>query len=96
MRMLLAGLAVVAVAGFAKQGSHAQQSLPYTNWDQYGGSSDSMQYSALAQINKSNVAQLQRAWFYPVPGEPDRLVFTVYTPTRTFRIENRPSACDSV
>ena len=34
-----------------------------------------MQYSALAQINKSNVKQLERAWFYPVPGEPDRLVF---------------------
>ena len=34
-----------------------------------------MQYSALAQINKSNVTQLQRAWFYPVPGEPDQVVF---------------------
>ena len=31
-----------------------------------------MQYSALAQINKANVKQLQRAWFYPVPGEPDQ------------------------
>ena len=30
----------------------AQQPQPYTKWDQYGGSSDSMQYSALAQINK--------------------------------------------
>jgi quinoprotein glucose dehydrogenase len=34
-----------------------------------------MQYSALRQIDKNNVAQLQPAWFYPVPGEPDRLVF---------------------
>jgi quinoprotein glucose dehydrogenase len=47
----------------------------YTKWDQYGGASDSMQYSALAQIDKTNVAQLERVWFYPVPGEPDRLVF---------------------
>ena len=54
---------------------HAQQSQPYAKWDQYGGASDSMQYSALAQINKINVKQLQRAWFYAVPGEPDRLVF---------------------
>jgi quinoprotein glucose dehydrogenase len=48
---------------------------PYTTWSQYGGSADSMQYSALAQINKSNVAQLEPAWFYPVPGEPERLPF---------------------
>ena len=40
---------------------------PYTTWSDYGGSADSMQYSALKQITKSNVAQLQRAWFYPVP-----------------------------
>ena len=59
----------------AQRASHAQQPRPYTAWDQYGGSSDSMQYSALAQINGANVAQLQRAWFYPVPGEPERLVF---------------------
>jgi quinoprotein glucose dehydrogenase len=48
----------------------AQQPQPYTTWHQYAGSSDSMQYSALAQINKNNVTQLQRAWFYPVPGNP--------------------------
>ena len=42
-------------------------SQPYTTWSDYGGSADSMQYSALKQITKSNVAQLQRAWFYPVP-----------------------------
>jgi quinoprotein glucose dehydrogenase len=34
-----------------------------------------MQYSALAQINRNNVNQLQPAWFYPVPGEPERLLF---------------------
>jgi quinoprotein glucose dehydrogenase len=40
---------------------------PYTNWREYGGSSDSMQYSALKQITKENVQQLELAWFYPVP-----------------------------
>src|SRR5918999_6396554 len=68
-RVSLMALALVSRAGSAQ---HPQQ---YTTWDQYGGSSDSMQYSALAQVNRSNVTQLQRAWFYPVPGEPDRLVF---------------------
>ena len=83
VRVLLIGIAVAATASFAERASQAQQPFdaaqgrpqPYTKWDQYGGSSDSMQYSALAQINKSNVTQLQRAWFYPVPGEADRLVF---------------------
>jgi quinoprotein glucose dehydrogenase len=74
-RVLLAGIAVTAAAGVAQRGTQAQQAAPYTKWDQYGGASDSMQYSALAQINTSNVTQLERVWFYPVPGEPDRLQF---------------------
>ena len=48
---------------------------PYTTWSDYGGSADSMQYSALTQINRTNVKQLEPAWFYPVPGEALRLVF---------------------
>jgi quinoprotein glucose dehydrogenase len=48
---------------------------PYTTWRDYGGSTDSMQYSALAQINRANVKQLQRVWFYAVPGDPVRLPF---------------------
>jgi quinoprotein glucose dehydrogenase len=34
-----------------------------------------MQYSALAQITRSNVKQLQSRWFYPVPGDSVRLPF---------------------
>ena len=48
---------------------------PYTTWRQYGGSADSMQYSALAQINRTNVRELKPAWFYPVPGDATRLPF---------------------
>jgi quinoprotein glucose dehydrogenase len=48
---------------------------PYTTWSDYAGSPDSMQFSALKQVNKANVSQLKLAWFYPVPGEPERLVF---------------------
>lgn len=42
-------------------------SLParYTTWHDYLGSPDSAQYSALTQINKSNVDKLQMKWFYP-------------------------------
>jgi len=38
---------------------------PFTTWSQYLGGADSSQYSALKQINKSNVAKLEVAWTYP-------------------------------
>jgi glucose dehydrogenase len=41
---------------------------PYTTWTAYGGGADSSQYSALNQINKSNVSQLQVVWTVPVTG----------------------------
>ncbi|HKE25442.1 MAG TPA: PQQ-binding-like beta-propeller repeat protein [Bryobacteraceae bacterium] len=40
---------------------------PYTSWSDYGGAADSMQYSALKQIDKSNVQKLELAWSYLVP-----------------------------
>jgi quinoprotein glucose dehydrogenase len=49
--------------------------LPYRTWSDYAGSADSMQYSALTQIDRTNVKQLDRAWFFPVAGEPVRLPF---------------------
>src|SRR4051812_14576628 len=44
----------------------------YTTWSDYGGAADSMQYSALKQIDKSNVQRLEVAWSYPVPGTSSR------------------------
>ena len=41
---------------------------PYTSWKDYGGAPDSMQYSALRQINKTNVARLELAWSHVAPG----------------------------
>lgn len=37
----------------------------HTTWRDYEAAADSSQYSALKQINKSNVKQLQQVWFYP-------------------------------
>ena len=37
----------------------------YKTWAEYGGSQDSAQYSALDQINRSNVSRLEIAWVYP-------------------------------
>src|SRR6202451_3544007 len=55
------------VAGVAHQPVEASDkgAKPYITWSDYEGSPDSAQYSALTQINKSNVTQLQQVWFYP-------------------------------
>jgi len=47
---------------------------PYTDWRDYGGTADSSQYSALKQINRSNVHKLKRAWTYPT-GDNSRYFF---------------------
>ena len=47
----------------------------YTTWSDYGGSADSMQYSALNQINKANINQIELAWSYLVPGRSSRFGF---------------------
>jgi len=41
-----------------------ENKAPYTTWREYGGSADGSQYSALRQINRSNVARLRVAWTY--------------------------------
>src|ERR1700694_3459342 len=52
-------------------GAFAQNHLA---WRDYGGSADSAQYSALRQINRSNVNQLEVAWIYPT-GDGNRYFF---------------------
>jgi quinoprotein glucose dehydrogenase len=37
----------------------------HTTWRDYSGSPDAAQYSALKQIDRSNVSQLELAWTYP-------------------------------
>src|SRR5579872_6463756 len=46
----------------------------YTTWSDYSGASDSSQYSALDQINRSNVARLKLAWTYPT-GDNNKYFF---------------------
>ena len=54
----------LTAAAFAALLLHAQTKGPYAGWSDYGGSSDSMQYSALKRIDKSNVERLKLAWFH--------------------------------
>jgi quinoprotein glucose dehydrogenase len=78
-RFLLHLVGVAIVAGLVGHTALGSQSTPrperYSTWSDYGGSSDSMQYSALRQINKSNVQQLELAWFYPVPDRTGNFGF---------------------
>ena len=45
----------------------APERRPYTTWSDYAGTADSMQYSALAQVNTANVKTLDLAWTIPRP-----------------------------
>jgi glucose dehydrogenase len=64
---------VTAVGGQARPGravstNGTRGARAYTTWTAYSGGADSSQYSALDQINTSNVAQLQMVWTFPVTG----------------------------
>ena len=48
----------------ANSGSKPQQSVIQTQWPTYGGGPDSIRYSSLTQIDRSNVGRLQVAWSY--------------------------------
>jgi quinoprotein glucose dehydrogenase len=64
-------LAVVAAASVvAQSGARPSKAAvkPYTTWTAYGGGAHSSQFTALSQINRSNVSQLQVAWTFPVNG----------------------------
>jgi len=43
---------------------HSRRQEPYSSWAVYGGSKDNIHYSSLAQIDTSNVGQLQPVWEY--------------------------------
>ncbi len=66
------GLALAACAATpqgqmasASSGTVNQADFDYVGWDSYLGGADSSQYSALDQVNRSNVAQLEVAWEFP-------------------------------
>src|SRR5215471_7853135 len=46
----------------------------HSAWRDYGGASDSAQYSSLTQITRSNVSKLQVAWTFPT-GDNNKYFF---------------------
>jgi quinoprotein glucose dehydrogenase len=75
LRRSTAVVAALVVGGLLMVRAREPQHQPYTQWRDYQGSADSMQYSALSQVNRDNVTRLRPAWFYPVGGDAVRLVF---------------------
>jgi quinoprotein glucose dehydrogenase len=62
-----AAIGVAGLLGYVSlAGQSSRSKQPYTTWSDYGGSADSMQYSALRQIDKTNVGQLEPVWFFAV------------------------------
>src|SRR3982074_3767865 len=66
---LLVGLVIVSAQSVVQKNT-------YTTWSEFGGTADSMQYSALKQINKTNVTKLELAWTHLTPGRGGRFPFS--------------------
>lgn len=66
--------ALLLVAGFSVTDGFHDSEESHTTWRDYGGAEDSSQYSALKQINRSNVKKLQIAWIYPT-GDSNEYFF---------------------
>ena len=65
---LVSGLAIMGVAYFSQGTTSAAEAKAHTTWSAYEDGVDSDQYSALKQIDKSNVSKLQQVWFYSAAG----------------------------
>jgi quinoprotein glucose dehydrogenase len=70
-RLAIGGASVASLIFLAGLPLTAQS---HKTWSDYGGSADAAQYSALSQINRSNVSQLEVAWIYPT-GDDRRYFF---------------------
>jgi quinoprotein glucose dehydrogenase len=57
-------LLIALVRTHVTRGQNAAPALPDQDWAVYGGSPEQTHYSTLAQINRSNVRQLELAWMY--------------------------------
>ena len=78
-------LILIACSNLSK--TFVSPSVDHRKWSDYLGASDSSQYSALDQINRSNVKTLEIAWSYAFDdnaqsfGNPIVIGHTLYTPS---------------
>ena len=59
--------------------------LSHITWNDYAGAADGAQYSALTQIDRSNVSKLQVAWSYPT-GDGNKYLFNPLVVDRTMYV----------
>ena len=64
--IVFCGAAVVWLAACGAAGT--QEADPFTRWTRYEGEPGATSFSALEQIDRSNVDQLEIAWAYETPG----------------------------
>src|SRR3954464_5612210 len=69
------GLSAVAFMTWTLRSASIPVGVAHTTWSDYLGAPDSAQYSALKQIDKSNVSQMEQAWFYPAGNNGFRFGF---------------------
>jgi quinoprotein glucose dehydrogenase len=67
-------LTALLLAGTISAGAQAPKQA-YSNWNDYGGSADSRQYSGLKLIDKGNVNRLELVWSVKAPGPSGRFSF---------------------
>ena len=65
-RQLIFAIALLSAGFIACKNSHTNQ---HKSWRDYGGGPDQSKYVELDEIDKSNVNQLQQAWFYPTDDD---------------------------
>lgn len=69
------GILILLFGVFPTKSAARSGPEPYTSWSDHAGSADSLDYSALKQINRSNVSELKLAWFVTAPGPVGRFSF---------------------
>jgi len=78
-------LALWAVSGLMFASYSPVKAQTHSTWSDYAGASDASQYSSLAQVNRSNVRQLQVAWNYPT-GDGNKYLFNPIVVDRTMYV----------
>ena len=66
--LALTWITILFAGLIALHGQSTAPKRPHATWSDFGGNIDSLQYSSLKQITKSNVSNLKQAWFYKAQG----------------------------
>lgn len=88
LRVSSGGLFCVLAAAAAGTPAGNPRPPSHTQWNDYSGAPDSAQYSALTQINRTNVDKLEVAWTYPT-ADDNKYLFNPLVVDRTIYVLGR-------